>query len=502
MKTVDLYTDSAVEISRQIVSGAISVEEAALHIIKQKEAQNDQINGYLHFDADKMLKDARALQEKMNRENIDSPLAGIPAAVKDNICVQGVPATCASKMLEHFVPPYSAYVVEKIEKQGMYAAGKCNMDEFAMGSTSETSYFGQTKNPWNLSYAPGGSSGGSAACVASGMAFCALGSDTGGSIRLPASFCGITGLKPTYGAVSRYGLIAYASSLDQIGPLTRNVEDCAAFFDQIQGKDRRDSTCITNEESTHYQKLMGFLKDNHENSLPLKGMKLGIPEEYIGEGINPQVKNAVISAAKVFESLGAQCEYFSMKMVRYAVPAYYIIASAEASSNLSRYDGVKYGTRAKDAEDLAELYCKTRTENFGSEVTKRILLGSFVLSSGYFDAYYQTALKVRGRIKKEFDSSFMQYDAILGPASPDTAPMLGESLKDPLKMYLNDIDTVSVNLAGLPAISIPCGFDEKQMPIGLQIIGNSFSENLLFRLGAVYQQHTSFHRQQPVKCGN
>ncbi|MHB1485527.1 MAG: Asp-tRNA(Asn)/Glu-tRNA(Gln) amidotransferase subunit GatA [Saccharofermentanales bacterium] len=501
MSNFDLNTASAVEISRKIKQKDISVKEAAEHIINIKDEQNPQINAYLHFEPEQIISNAEIIQTRINDGGCGSPLAGISVAIKDNICTKGITTTCASKMLENFIPPYSASVIDKLDENCLFLAGKCNMDEFAMGSTTETSYFGQTKNPWNSSYSPGGSSGGSAAAVASGMAFCALGSDTGGSIRQPASFCGITGLKPTYGAVSRFGLIAYASSLDQIGPMARSVEDCAALFDQIQGADLKDSTCITTKASDYHKNLTAFLEKNSDTSNPLKGMRIGIPQEYISEGIHEDVKKSVIEAAKKFENLGAVCETFSMPMVRYAVPVYYILASAEASSNLSRYDGIKYGTRAKNIEDLSELYVKTRTENFGNEVARRILLGSFVLSSGYFDAYYQTALKVKGRIKKEFDAAFMKYDAVISPTSPDTAPKLGESLSDPLKMYLNDIYTVSVNLAGIPAMSIPCGFDSGNMPIGVQLIGNAFKEDILFQIGAVFQQHTDFHLQKPPLSG-
>ncbi len=497
MDTTKLPINSAVEISKQIKTRQISVEEVVKHIIDRKEQQDPTLQAYLQFDPCRLLEQAGKIQKKIDDGSLTGILAGIPIAIKDNICTKGIPTTCASKMLEHFIPPYSASVIDQLEQNGMLIAGKCNMDEFAMGSTTETSYFMQTKNPWNHSFSPGGSSGGSAVSIASGSAYCALGSDTGGSIRLPASFCGVTGLKPTYGAVSRYGLIAHASSLDQIGPLARNVGDCAAILDLIQGPDEKDSTCIIKEKSGHYEKLESFLTQNSQNSHPLKGMRLGIPNEYLVEGISPEIKQAVLLAAKTLESLGAICDNFSMPMVRYAVPTYYILASAEASSNLSRYDGVKYGTRAENVNDLMELYYKSRSENFGDEVARRILLGSFVLSSGYFDAYYQTALKAKGKIKKEFDAAFTKYDAIIGPTSPDTAPLLGESLSDPLKMYLNDIYTVSVNLAGIPAMSIPCGFDSNHMPIGLQLIGNSFMEDRLFKLGAMYQKATAHHLKKP-----
>lgn len=498
MSTIELTTSSVVEIAKHIKAKTISVEEVVSHIINKKENLDMELKAYLDFEPKQYIEQARQIQKKVDDGSLTSLLAGIPIAIKDNICTKGIPTTCASKMLENFIPPYSASVIDQLERNGMIIAGKCNMDEFAMGSTTETSYFGQTRNPWNTSFSPGGSSGGSAVSVASGSAYCSLGSDTGGSIRLPASFCGITGLKPTYGSVSRYGLVAHASSLDQIGPLARTVEDCAAVFDQIQGPDEKDSTCITKKASDYYKNLELFLSKSSQDSYPLKGKRLGIPNEYLGEGIASEIKKSILDAVKTFESLGAECEYFSMPMVRYAIPTYYILASAEASSNLSRYDGVKYGTRAKNVDDLMDLYYKTRTENFGDEVARRILLGSFVLSSGYFDAYYQTALKAKGKIKKEFDSAFMRYDAIIGPTSPDTAPRLGESLSDPLKMYLNDIYTVSVNLAGIPAMSIPCGFDSNNMPIGLQLIGNSFEEDRLFQLGGMYQKVTTHHLRKPV----
>ncbi len=497
METFDLKTSPAIEIGRQIKAGKISAVEAALHIIREKEQQDPILGAYLHFDGEALLKNAADVQRKIGAGELDGPLAGVPIAIKDNICTKGIPTTCASRMLERFVPPFSATAALRLEEGGLILAGKCNMDEFAMGSTTETSYFKKTKNPWNPAMTPGGSSGGSAAAVSSGMAYCALGSDTGGSIRLPSAFCGVTGLKPTYGSVSRFGLIAHASSLDQIGPIARDAADCAAIFDRIQGFDEKDSTCVTRRQSDHLEMLDTFLAKNAQNSKPLRGIRLGIPNEYLDDGISPEVRAAIFLALKAFETLGAECESFSMPTVRYAIPTYYILASAEASSNLSRYDGVKYGTRAENPKDLADLYLRTRSENFGDEVARRILLGSFVLSSGYFDAYYQTALKARRRIKNEFDAAFAKYDAIIGPTSPDTAPPLGESLKNPLKMYLNDIYTVSVNLAGLPAMSLPCGFASDRMPIGLQLIADAFAEDKLFKLGAMYQKITSHHLKRP-----
>lgn len=498
MSDIDLKTASITEIARNIGSRKISAREVFEHAAAQKRLKNEYINAFISFDEEKCLEEAIRIDNRSGLISGDSILAGIPIAIKDNICVKGQKATCASKILENFVPPYSAAVIEKLEHDGLYVAGKCNMDEFAMGSTSETSASGIVRNPYNSSYSPGGSSGGSAAAVSSGMAYCALGSDTGGSIRQPASFCGVTGLKPTYGSVSRFGLIAYASSLDQIGPIGRSVSDCAALFDVIGGPDSKDSTCIARNRTNHHAELETFLLTSKAKSKPLSGYKIALLSDMKGEGVSIDIRSAGTGTAARLESLGADCEYISVQAMKYSVPAYYIIACAEAGSNLSRYDGIKYGSRAADAADLNDLYLRTRTEMFGEEVIRRIMLGSFVLSSGYFDAYYKKALQVRGLIKQSFDELLTRYDAILMPVSPDTAPLIGESLKDPLKMYLNDIFTVNANLAGLPAISFPCGLGHNGLPTGMQLMAKAFGEDTLFRISGVFQESTDFHKIIPA----
>jgi aspartyl-tRNA(Asn)/glutamyl-tRNA(Gln) amidotransferase subunit A len=386
--------------------------------------------------------------------------------------------------LYNFIPTYTAEAVKKLEDAGAIILGKTNMDEFAMGSTTETSAYGETKNPWNTAHVPGGSSGGSCAAVAAEECSFALGSDTGGSIRQPSSFCGVTGIKPTYGTVSRYGLIAYGSSLDQIGPIAKNVEDCATILEIISGYDSKDSTS-TKRDDYHFTEA---LKDD------VKGMRIGIPRDYFGDGLDPEVKEAVLHAADVLREKGAIVEEFDLSLVEYAIPAYYVIACAEASSNLARFDGVKYGHRAKEYEDMHQMYKKSRSEGFGAEVKRRIMLGSFVLSSGYYDAYYLKALRTKALIKQAFDRAFASYDVILGPAAPTTAPKLGESLSDPIKMYLGDIYTISVNLAGLPGISLPCGKDANGLPIGLQLIGNCFEEKKIIRAAYAFEQTRNYER--------
>lgn len=415
----------------------------------------------------------------------DSLLAGVPMALKDNICTKGVKTSCASKILGDFIPPYNASIVEKLIAAGAISMGKLNMDEFAMGSTSETSFYGPVRNPWDLSRVSGGSSGGAAAAVAAGEVWYAIGSDTGGSIRQPAAYCGVTGMKPTYGTVSRYGLIAYASSLDQMGPVARSAADCAAVLDIIQGKDPYDATCL----SGCYGNLLSSLSGD------VKGLRIGLPTDCFGEGLDPEVRQAVLDVAQVLKSRGAIVEEFSLPIMEYVVPAYYIIACAEASSNLSRFDGVKYGWRAENYEDLTDLYTKTRSEGFGSEVKRRILLGTFVLSTGYYDAYYKKALQVKSIIKTAYDDAFQKYDMLLTPVTPTTAPKLGESLSDPLKMYLSDIYTVPLNLAGLPGISIPCGFDSNGMPIGAQLIGPALGDSVILNAAHSYQLETDFHKK-------
>lgn len=475
---MDITKLTALELAGKIRSGEISVAEAVraqLDVIAEKEKD---YHCYITILEEEALERAGEVQEGIRTGRYTSPLAGVPVAVKDNICMKGIKTTCGSKILENFRPPYDATVMEKLYEAGMVVVGKTNMDEFAMGSTTETSYFGATRNPRDISRVPGGSSGGSAAAVAAGEALLALGSDTGGSIRQPSAFCGVVGIKPTYGTVSRYGLIAYASSLDQIGVIGKNVADSAAMLSVISGSDARDSTSVGQKEY-HYMEALG--KD-------ISGMRIGIPRGYFGGGLSEEVKSEVLSAAQMFREKGAVVEEFDLEAVDYAVPAYYVIACAEASSNLSRYDGVKYGFRAKDYEGLEEMYRLSRGEGFGQEAKRRMMIGAFVLSSGFYDAYYNKALKVKTVIKREFDRAFLKYDLILGPTTPTTALKLGESLPDPLKMYLGDIYTVSVNLAGLPAISLPCGQAKNGLPIALQLIGKPFGEKQIIRAAYSFER--------------
>ena len=473
----DILQYSAVELSEKIKAGQLQAEDAVQAVFGQIDEKEELLNCYVTLDREKALEEARKVQKQIDAGILTGPLAGVPFALKDNLCTEGMLTTCSSRILWNFIPTYSAEAVERLKKAGAVILGKTNMDEFAMGSTTETSAYGVTRNPRNTEHVPGGSSGGSAAAVAAGECFAALGSDTGGSIRQPASYCGVVGMKPTYGTVSRYGLIAYGSSLDQIGPLTKDVRDCAVILDAISSYDTKDSTSLKRE----YGFSEALKKD-------VAGMRIGIPKDYFGEGLDPQVKEAVQKAAGVLKEQGAILEEFDLSLVEYAIPAYYTIAAAEASSNLERFDGIKYGYRTPDYEGLHNMYKKTRSEGFGAEVKRRIMLGSFVLSSGYYDAYYLKALKVKALIKKAFDQAFAKYDMLLGPVAPTTAPRLGESLADPLKMYLGDIYTISVNLAGLPAISLPCGTDEKGLPIGLQLIGDCFSEKKLIQAAYTYEQ--------------
>ncbi len=480
---MDILSYTAAGLAAAIKEGRTTAVEAMEAALARIDTAEKDINAYITVDREGALRAAAAAQEKIERGELTGPLAGVPAAVKDNLCTAGMRTTCASKILENFVPAFSAEAVLNLERAGAVVIGKTNMDEFAMGSTTETSAYGETRNPRNPAHVPGGSSGGSAAAVAAGECFFALGSDTGGSIRQPAGFCGVVGMKPTYGTVSRYGLIAYGSSLDQIGPLARDVTDCAVILEAIASHDGKDSTSVERTD-THFTEAL---------VADVKGMKIGIPRDYFGEGLDPAVKDAVLAAAKRLERNGAVVEEFDLSLVEYAIPTYYTIAAAEASSNLERFDGIKYGYRAAEAGGLHEMYKKTRSEGFGAEVKRRIMLGSFVLSSGYYDAYYLKALKVKAMIKKAFDEAFAKYDVILGPVAPTTAPRLGESLSDPLKMYLGDIYTIAVNLAGLPAISVPCGQDAQGLPIGLQLIADSFQEKKLFR--AAYS-HETFERME------
>ena len=475
---MSLMSLTAVELGKKIKAKEVTVVEAVQEALDAVEKKEKDVNSFVTVMRKEALEKAKEVQEKIDNGELTGPLAGVPVAIKDNMCTKGTLTTCSSKILRNFVPTYTAQAVANLEEAGAVIIGKTNMDEFAMGSTTETSAFGPTKNPWNTEHVPGGSSGGSCAAVAAEECSYALGSDTGGSIRQPSSFCGVTGIKPTYGTVSRYGLIAYGSSLDQIGPFAKDVTDCATILEVIASHDTKDSTSVERED---YDFTSALVDD-------VKGIKIGIPKDYFGEGLDPEVKEAVLAAAKVLEQKGAIVKEFDLSLVEYAIPAYYTIACAEASSNLERFDGVKYGYRAKEYQGLHNMYKKSRSEGFGAEVKRRIMLGSFVLSSGYFDAYYLKALRTKALIKKAFDKAFEKYDIILGPAAPTTAPKLGESLSDPLKMYLGDIYTISVNLAGLPGISLPCGTDSKGLPIGLQLIGDCFAEKKLIRTAYAYEQ--------------
>ena len=475
MKIPDM---TAVELAAAIKAKEVTVKEAVSAVLEQIEKKEEKLNCYVTIDKEGALLQAERVQKKIDAGELTGPLAGVPVALKDNLCTEGMRTTCSSKMLQNFVPVYSSEAVIKLQEAGAVIIGKTNMDEFAMGSTTETSAYGVTRNPWNEAHVPGGSSGGSAAAVAAGECFFALGSDTGGSIRQPASYCGVVGLKPTYGSVSRYGLIAYGSSLDQIGPLCKDVTDCATVMEVICTHDLKDSTSMKREDTDFTSALVD----------DVKGMKIGLPRDYFGEGLDGQVKEAVLGAAKVLEEKGAIVEMFDLSLVEYAIPTYYTIATAEASSNLERFDGIKYGYRTEKYQGLHNMYKKSRSEGFGEEVKRRIMLGSFVLSSGYYDAYYLKALKVKALIKKAFDEAFAKYDVILGPVAPTTAPKLGESLSDPMKMYLSDIYTISANLAGLPGMSIPCGMDDKGLPIGMQLMANCFEEKKLIRTAFAYEQ--------------
>lgn len=486
---MNLMSLTAVELGRKIKAKEVSVTEAVEAALKQIDAKEAELNCYVTVDRAGALKRAQEVQKLIDGGELTGALAGVPVAIKDNMCTKGLLTTCSSRILENFIPTYTSEAVLNLEKAGAVIIGKTNMDEFAMGSTTETSAFGVTRNPWNKEHVPGGSSGGSAAAVAAEECSYALGSDTGGSIRQPSSFCGVTGMKPTYGTISRYGLIAYGSSLDQIGPVAKDVTDCAAILSTVASYDPKDSTSIKRDD---YDFMSALVDD-------VKGLKIGIPRDYFGDGLDSEVKEAVLAAAKKLEEKGAVVEEFDLSLVEYAIPAYYVIASAEASSNLARFDGVKYGYRAKEFEGLHNMYKKTRSEGFGAEVKRRIMLGSFVLSSGYYDAYYLKALRTKALIKQAFDKAFEKYDVILGPAAPTTAPKLGESLADPIKMYLGDIYTISVNLAGLPGISVPCGTDSKGLPIGLQLIGNCFAEKTLIRAAYSFEQTRSYERCAAAK---
>lgn len=468
----------AVALGKKIREREVSVKEAVEDALDQIRKKEPELNSFITIDEEGAIRQAHQIQKKIDNRTCTGPLAGVPAAVKDNLCTAGMLTTCGSRMLSDFVPQYSAQAVQNLRDAGAVILGKTNMDEFAMGSTTETSWYGAVKNPWNTTHVPGGSSGGSCAAVAAEECSFALGSDTGGSIRQPSAFCGVTGIKPTYGTVSRYGLVAYASSLDQIGPVAKNVTDCAAVLEAIASHDPKDSTSICRKDTDFTSALVD----------DVKGMRIGIPEDYFGEGLEPQVKEAVEHAARVFRQKGALVEMTDPGLTEYAVPAYYVIACAEASSNLERFDGIKYGYRASGYEGLHHMYKKSRSEGFGAEVKRRIMLGSFVLSSGYYDAYYLKALRTKALIRQAYDRVFASYDMILGPVAPSVAPQLGESLTDPLKMYLGDIYTVSANLAGLTAISLPAGTDSRGLPIGIQLTGDCFQEKKIIRAAYAFEQ--------------
>ena len=479
MSTIHEYA----ELLKQKKLSSVELTKQYLARIEKADAQ---IGSYITVCPDDALAAAGKADERIAKGEA-TLLSGIPVGIKDNICTEGITTTCASKMLYNFVPPYDATVTKRLKNEGAVILGKLNMDEFAMGSSTESSYFKKTKNPYDLTRVPGGSSGGSAASVSADLAPYALGSDTGGSIRQPAAFCGNVGLKPTYGLVSRFGLIAFASSLDQIGSFTKDVTDCAIVLNAIAGYDKMDSTSV-DADKTDSTKALG---------LPLQGMKIGVPKQYLESGIQTEIREAVENAIKVYEMLGAECEECSLPLSKYALPAYYLISSAEASSNLARFDGIKYGYRAEEYHGLTDLYEITRSEGFGEEVKRRIMLGTYALSSGYYDAYYKKAQQVRGLIKRDFAACFEKYDVLLTPTTPTTAYKFGEK-SDPVAMYMGDICTVAVNIAGLPAISIPAGLDKKGMPIGIQLIANSFDERKLLTAAFAYERETGYEKLRPT----
>ena len=462
------------------------ITDAYCDRIKEKEPE---VEAFVTTYLDEAKEKAKKVEEKIQNGKITGKFAGIPIGIKDNICMKGTKTTCASKMLENFISPYDATVIEKLEEENIISLGKLDMDEFAMGGSTEYSYFKKTRNPWNLNKVPGGSSGGSAAAVASNMVPWALGSDTGGSIRQPASFCGVVGLKPTYGLVSRYGLVAFASSLDQIGPITKDVQDAAMLLNIIAGHDERDATSEEIEKKDYTK----CLKND------VKGLKIGVPKEFYAEGINKEVKDTLYKSIERYKELGAEVEEFSLDVAKYSLATYYIIACAEASSNLGRFDGIRYTYRTGEYKNLKELYKKSRSEGFGPEVKRRIILGTYVLSSGYYDAYYKKAQQVRTLVMNEFNKAFEKYDVILTPTSPTVSFDIGSKSNNPLEMYLADICTVSVNIAGLPGISIPCGVDSKGMPIGMQLIGNRFKEETILNAAYTFEQDFKFREKYQPK---
>ncbi|OPA74344.1 aspartyl/glutamyl-tRNA amidotransferase subunit A [Paenibacillus selenitireducens] len=474
------------EIHNQLNARELSVSDLVDQAYQRIGQTENKVKAYLTLNEEHARAHARLLDEQLATDAPRGLLFGLPAGIKDNIVTEGLRTTCASQFLSNYDPIYDATVVQKLKKAQSVTLGKLNMDEFAMGGSNENSSFYPTRNPWNLDYVPGGSSGGSAAAVASGEAYFTLGSDTGGSIRQPASYCGVVGLKPTYGLVSRFGLVAFASSLDQIGPITKNVEDSAYVLQAIAGYDNMDSTSAKVDIPDYVSALNG----------DIKGLRIGVPKEYLGQGIDPKVKESVLAALKVLEGLGATWEEVSLPHTEYAVATYYLLASSEASSNLARFDGVRYGVRADNPDNLIDMYVKSRSQGFGEEVKRRIMLGTYALSSGYYDAYYLKAQKVRTLIKQDFDQVFANYDVIIGPTAPTTAFPIGSQVDDPLTMYLNDIVTIPVSLAGVPAISVPCGFADG-MPVGLQIIGKAFDESTVLRVAHAYEQSTEHHKLRP-----
>ena len=486
-----LYDKPAHVLHDMLVNKEITSVELTQDVLSRIDEVEGDVEAYLTITREEALAQAEAVDKKIAAGEKISFLEGIPGAIKDNICTKGVKTTCASKILEHFVPPYDATVMTKIKEENPVILGKVNMDEFAMGGSTENSAYHVTHNPWNLDCVPGGSSGGSAAAVAAGTAIWALGSDTGGSIRQPASFCGVVGMKPTYGRVSRYGLVAYASSLDQIGPLTRDVTDCAHLLNIIAGHDEMDSTSSAAEVPDYTKSLVE----------DVKGLKIGLPKEYFVEGMDPEVEQAVRTAIKKYEELGAEVVEISLPHTEYAISTYYLIAPAEAATNLERYDGVSYGERV-DGEDLVQMMTNTRDEKFGEEVKRRIMIGNYALSAGYYDAYYLKALKVRTLVQQDYTEAFKKVDVIMAPTAPTPAFKIGEMIADPLQMYLQDVCTVPLNLAGLPGISIPCGKSSKGLPIGLQIIGKPLAEETLIRTAYTYEQSQDYHKQMPELGGN
>lgn len=470
------------ELQEKLKNKELTVTQIVDAYTENIENRENDIQAFVTTLNNEAKKQAQEIQEKIDNGEELGEFAGIPIGIKDNMCTKGVKTTCSSRMLENFIAPYDATVVEKLKDENIINLGKLNMDEFAMGGSTEYSYFKKTRNPWNLNKVPGGSSGGSAAAVAAGMVPWALGSDTGGSIRQPSSFCGVVGLKPTYGLVSRYGLVAFASSLDQIGPITKDVKDSAMLLNLIAGHDKKDTTS-EDREKIDYTKCL-------KNSV--KGLKIGVPKEFFGEGINKEVKESLEKAMQIYKEMGAIVEEISLDVAQYSLATYYIIACAEASSNLGRFDGIRYGHRAKDFKNIRELFVKSRSEGFGPEVKRRIILGTYVLSSGYYDAYYKKAQQVRTLVTNEFNKAFEKYDVILTPTSPTVAFDIGSKTTNPLEMYLSDICTVSVNIAGLPGISIPCGVDSAGMPIGMQLIGNKFCEETILNAAYTFEQKTKF----------